>query len=154
MEDASKTVRRVAILKKVDLAPLADGWDGCYLNVTPATYPEMKEFKNLDPEGMTDEQGLDLMLELIKRHFVNGKIMVADDKGNVTLGDAQKDDIDQFSVEMNNAVFEVIIGQKFDPKALAQQRGNPTPPSLPPSEPKSENSAAPTETPSSETAKQ
>lgn len=131
MTNTTTTKRRLGILKRVSLADLAEGWGECYINVTPATLAEMRMLKDSDPENMTDDQGLDMMLSLIKEHFVGGKLMVVgDDNETLTMTAAEVDDIDSFSVEMNNTLFEAILGKKFDPKATAPKTDSPTRPNL------------------------
>lgn len=132
---SDKPRRQLGILKKVSLATLAEGWGECYINVTPATLAEMRELKNSNPKDMTDDQGLDMMLGLIKNHFVSGKIMVVGADGeSLELTAAEAGDIDSFSIEINNAIFEAILGQKLDPKAMPQATTPKTPPSLQPNE--------------------
>jgi hypothetical protein len=135
---------RVAILKKVSLAGLAEGWDDqCFVVVRPASYKQFKEYIAAKPEDMDEAQGIELITHMVSEQFVSGKIMVLNADNQPELGDATKEDIENLSVEMLNALFTGIMGVNYDPKA--------TPMDLKPSNPSSTSGDSTAEPSSEET---
>lgn len=110
---------RVAILKKVSLSGLADGWgDDTYVTVRPASYKQFKEYTQTKVENMTEAEGIELITSMVSEQFINGKIMVLNDKNEPELADATKEDVENLSIEMLNAIFTGIMGVSYDPKAM------------------------------------
>ena len=104
--------RRITITKKVSLAGLADGWDDCYAIVTPADYRTYDELSQLDTSKLTKAEDIKYQMQVVKNHFVEGKIKVW---GSDELVD-MKDDDAEASVDFANLLYIEIMGMKLDPK--------------------------------------
>lgn len=109
-------VRRLAITRRVDLSDISDGWDGCYAIVTPASYADAVGLVGTDLESMSDTDKAEQSTKLVQDHFVSGKIMILNDKGEAELVDMEVDDI-QGSTEIFSRVTEAVYGVTPDPKA-------------------------------------
>lgn len=111
--------RRVAILKKISLEGLADGWGAdCFVMVQPASYKQFKEYTATDVEKLDEAQGIDLITKMIKAQYVSGQIMIIGDNGKPVNAPAEVGDIDSLGVEMLNTIFTGIMGVNYDPKAM------------------------------------
>lgn len=110
--------RKVAILKKISLEGLADGWGSdCFIVVQPASYKQFKEYTQTDVEKLDEAAGIDLITKMIKEQYVSGQIMIIGDDGKPVNAPAEVDDIDSLGVEMLNTIFTGIMGVNYDPKA-------------------------------------
>lgn len=108
--------RRLAITKRVDLSDLAEGWDGCYALVAPASYDEATELAETDIATLTQAQVSAINFKFAKDHFVSGKVMVLNDDNQPELGEMQVDDIG-ISAELINRINNAVLGATPDPKA-------------------------------------
>lgn len=111
--------RRVAILKKISLEGLADGWGAdCFIMVQPASYKQFKEYTQTDVEKLDEAAGIDLITKMIKEQYVSGQIMIMGEDNKPVNAEAEVDDIDSLGVEMLNTIFTGIMGVNYDPKAI------------------------------------
>jgi hypothetical protein len=111
--------RTIAILKKISLAGLADNWDeNSFIIAKPVSYKDYQEYTDLDVKAMDEKAGVKLMIDMVKSHFVSGKLPILADSGEVTIEDAEKDDIENLGVEMLSKLFSEIMGVNYDPKAI------------------------------------
>jgi hypothetical protein len=108
---------RITAVKKSSLAGLSEGWgDECYAIVRPATYSDMIALDGID---RTDKSAAaHFQRELVRAHFVTGKIKLWSDKGQ-ELVDMTVDDVD-CSVAVLDKLFADIIGIDVDPKDLRE----------------------------------
>lgn len=114
--------RRVAILKKVSLSGMADGWgDDCFVVVQPASYKQFKEYTQTNVEQMNEAQGIELITNLVQEQFVSGKLMIIGDDGKPVNADMEKGDLESLGIDMLNEIFTKIMGVNYDPKALGTE---------------------------------
>lgn len=118
---------RITITKRVSLAGLSDGWDGCYAIVTPASYIDYDTIAKADFSKMTKAGQNALEMQTVRDHFVNGKIKLFDEDD---LVDMTPEDV-YSSLELADRLYAEIMGLKLDPKDV--------PPAVPnrPSQPSS-----------------
>lgn len=104
---------RITITKRVSLSGMSDGWgDDCYAIVTPASYQDYDELGNLDTSKLTRAEDIKLQMNIVKKHFVEGKLRPW---GSDELVAMQADDV-YASVEIANRLYSEIMGLKLDPK--------------------------------------
>lgn len=120
--------RNLAITKRVSLAGAYDGWtDDAYAIVTPASYVDRMEISNLVGGDKSNSELLQLELDLVKEHFVSGKLFVTDDAGNPQLDDMSADDLDEI-VAASQILYMAITGITADPKGSSTETAtSPTP---------------------------
>lgn len=113
--------RRLAIAKRISLKGVAEGWsDDCYVLIQPLTYGENKELKNTNTDGLDDEKATEIMIGVIKRNFVSGKVMLYNDNGEAELSDAEADDIENLPATALFNIFADITGASIDPKDIPE----------------------------------
>lgn len=114
--------RRLSIRRRFSLAGASDGWtDECYISYYPASYKEYREYRDIDAEGLTQDNALEMMIGFIKNQFAGGKLLVdMEDGGRDQLVDAEPSDIDLLPPETIGELFLEIVGRATDPKALAE----------------------------------
>lgn len=109
--------RKLSISKRLDL-DMIDGWKGkgAFLNITPINFGELNNLSGLDK--MTDREALDIITNMIKSHFLYGKVIVYNEETKQDeLVDAELDDLDGLPVEHLESLFEALSGGDFsDPK--------------------------------------
>jgi hypothetical protein len=109
---------RITAVKKSSLAGLSEGWgEECYAIVRPARYADMIALDGLDPTDKT--AAAEHQRDLVRKHFVAGKIKVWTDDGKQELLDMTVDDV-ECSVEVMDKLFADIIGIDVDPKDLRE----------------------------------
>lgn len=111
------TARRVALTRKVSLADYADGWDDCYAIVTLAGFDEVSEAADNDYSKNTNLENVAYEIEVVKRHFVSGKIRVLGENGQPELVDMTSDDV-RASIPIADKLYAVIMGLTLDPKGM------------------------------------
>lgn len=117
--------RQLNILRRVDLAEVSDGWDGCYLTYRPLTYGQLKKLNASDTESMSETESVDTLLGLIKENFVRGKVSVIDESDLTSVVDMEVADIDALDPQAINAIFGAMSGAQFsDPKVLNKEAGS------------------------------
>lgn len=124
-EDKATPARRVGIVKRVSLEGMSDGWGAdCFVLVQGVGYDEFKRFKNLDTSKIDEEAGLDLMVDFIKQHFVNGFIMYIGEDGELFRDRVEAADVNALDMSMIHKIFMEMTGQQYDPldmrKVLAE----------------------------------
>lgn len=108
-------VRRLANGKRVDLSDIADGWDGCYAVVTPATVDEYMEFSKIDTSEMTNAEAIERSVSFVTPHLVSGKVKVYDDDDKLVLADIEADDL-KADMTITAKLLNAITGVAPDPK--------------------------------------
>jgi hypothetical protein len=110
--------RRLGIVSRISLTGQAEGWDDCFVLSSPVTYSELKMFKAMKTQNLTDEQGVDLMLDFIRKHIIGGTVKLLEGSKLIN-GDLLPDDVDAMSSTMINHIFKEMTGvgaQYLDPK--------------------------------------
>lgn len=110
--------RHLALLKKVSLADINEGWGDCYALVRGAEYDEWIEFAANDLKSLKQEQVTRLEMDFVKQHFIKGEIRILDDNGDSVLVPMELADIER-SAPITDALYFAILGVKVDPKALS-----------------------------------
>lgn len=111
--------RTPAVLRKVSLADFSDGWDECYAVVRLASYQEFADFANEDLSSLNNIEKVGKEIEVVKRHFVSGKILVLEDGGSTTLEDMTSDDV-AATPKLADYLFSIILGVDLDPKGSSK----------------------------------
>lgn len=106
--------RQLANGIRVDLSDVNDGWDGCFALVTPASYAECIELGKTTDDG-NDGATINAGIDLIKKHLLNGKVMILDDNGNPTPADITAEDVEA-SRAITDKLLKAITGVAPDPK--------------------------------------
>lgn len=117
-----------AIVKRVELAGLFEGWDAeCFARVKPATAQEKTDFRKAsfalskviaeggDPGDAAVEA--DMQQELVDSHFVSGRIKALNDAGEFELVDMTKEHIQV--ADISDRLYMEILGLDLDPKDIA-----------------------------------
>lgn len=107
--------RRIALTKKVNLAGIADGWDECYAIVTLAPFGELNELLTKDFTGMKYLDVIKYEMGVVDKHFVSGKILTINAKGETTLEPMVTKDISQYST-IADMLYGAVIGVDLNPK--------------------------------------
>lgn len=112
MDDAK---RRVAVTKRVSLSDIGDGWDECYATVRLATFDELGEIAE---KSFADVKYLDVIkfeMDLVKEHFIDGKILILDESGKPVLQDMVANDVKSYP-QIADHLYATIIGVDLNPK--------------------------------------
>lgn len=122
---ASKRV--IGIVKRVSLAEFSEGWDDCYARMRPVTYDEQLEIMELDFDKMGKRETLDYQFQVVKDHFIDGKIKAKDpETGEMKLVDMEPEDA-KATMLIVAKLFREIIGLNLSPKETAPaESSNPT----------------------------
>lgn len=112
--------RRIAALKKVSLADFAEGWDDCYATVRLATLQDYREITTKDFTGAKNLEVVDYEVQVVKEHFVGGKIRVLNDQGEPELQDMQAEDVECLP-GLADHLYIAVLGLNLDPKDLRTQ---------------------------------
>lgn len=102
------------VKKKLDLSYLGEGWVGStYLNFNGMTFAETREFAklNMDAEDPNSEKNLEVVMNLLKSHFVDGRGF---DGTNVV--DITADDLENLPTDVVTKSIELLAGSA-DPKS-------------------------------------
>lgn len=112
----TQATRKLALVKRVGLADLSEGWEDCYALVRPATYHEYLDFMALDLKDKKPQEKMEAEFDVVTSHFVSGKVKVYVE-GSVEphLVDMTAEDI-KVSIPLANKLFSEILGFKLDPK--------------------------------------
>lgn len=112
--------RRITATKKSSLAGLSEGWgDECFAIVTPATYMDQVELDELDLPKLPQKKQVDVQFDVIRKHFVSGKIKVLNASGEYEMADMEVDDAFA-SIEIADKIYADIMGFDLDPKDLRE----------------------------------
>lgn len=101
------------VKKRLDLSYLGDGWaNGTYLAFNAMTFAETREFSklNVNDEKPDTEKSVDMVLMMLKSHYVEGYGF--DGKSVVPI---TADDIENLPTDVITKAMELLAG-KVDPK--------------------------------------
>jgi hypothetical protein len=112
--------RRISIIKRFDLAPVAEGWEGCYISYTPLTTRALISLRDSDPQSMSEAQGIDYALQVVREHTIGGRFMIIGDDGKPMETDLRPADVDLLPQDVLNDFFLQVSGAIRDPKASSQ----------------------------------
>lgn len=107
--------RRLANTRKVSLGTFADGWDECYAVVTLADFPTVSEVNGKDIAKMKGIEVLAFEIDVVKKNFISGKVLVLKDDGTSELADMIADDLDTFP-NIADILYATVMGVALDPK--------------------------------------
>jgi hypothetical protein len=102
------------VKKKLDLSYLGDGWtQGTHLTFSGMTFAETRDFAklNINTEDPNNEQNLEVVMNLLKSHFVDGRGF---DGTNVV--DITADDLENLPTDVVTKSIELLAGNA-DPKS-------------------------------------
>lgn len=108
--------RTLAITTRVDLSDIDEGWEDCYAVVTKATYAEYGEISKFDKDDPDIDMKATLFsIDLAKKHFISGQVVVINDAGEAEKVAMQVDDIDA-SRDLADRIMAAVTGVAPDPK--------------------------------------
>lgn len=109
--------KRITNVKRVSLEGLGHEWgDECFAFVTPATSDDQLAIVDADIENMSRKEQIKFQEDMVKSHFVAGKIKIYRD-GAFVLDDMTADDAAQ-NMETSNKLYLMIMGVDTDPKDI------------------------------------
>lgn len=110
-------VKRYASVKKSSLAGLSEEWDeSCFAYVQPATYDDQFPLTDGSIQKLTPKEQVEWQTEVVKSHFVSGKIKVFNGEA-FELADMKEEDV-TVSVAVLDKLYADIMGFELDPKDL------------------------------------
>lgn len=106
---------RLAITKRYSLANVGEGWQDCYLIYRPASFADMQELWNIDP-NISDDEAFTFQCDFVSKHIVSGKVLVVDEDGNTSEDSIKPGETQDFPKRVFNDIFRTITGAIDDPK--------------------------------------
>lgn len=113
--------RRLALIKKIDLSNLGEGWEGTFMRLNPPLTRDMariakatngKKGEELDTEALSEQ-----MISLVKDKFVDGEVLIENEDGSSEKAAMEAEDVDSLPLSAVSEAFTQLLGKDFDPKA-------------------------------------
>jgi hypothetical protein len=85
--------------KHIDLRFLGEGWEDAYVDFRALSWAEIKQLRQKQGEGLTEDQAMDVLMQTLQDNFLAGRTLGTDNQPfDMTAADLADFDIETLTV--------------------------------------------------------